>query len=116
MADAHTLDESDRPLALTPQDSPSTPPPAGDEAVMTLVDHLAELRGRIIRAILAIVAGSVVGWIVTPQLMDFLRQPLGGSPKPKRRRMPRPRRLVTWAMNDCAREVSAPGRRTAQIW
>jgi sec-independent protein translocase protein TatC len=78
MADAHTLDESGRPLALNPQDPPSTPPPAGDEAVMTLVDHLAELRGRIIRSILAIVAGSVVGWLITPQLMDFLRQPLGG--------------------------------------
>jgi sec-independent protein translocase protein TatC len=80
MADA--FDEHGRPLGLTraepPQPSrPPAPAAPGDEAVMTLVDHLAELRRRIVRSILAVVAGSVVGWIATPRLMDFLRQPLG---------------------------------------
>ncbi|HET7026252.1 MAG TPA: twin-arginine translocase subunit TatC [Candidatus Limnocylindrales bacterium] len=44
---------------------------------MTLVDHLAELRNRIVKSILAIVAGTIVGWIATPKLMDFLRAPIG---------------------------------------
>ena len=45
---------------------PSLPAPlpakAGDEKVMSLVDHLGELRTRIFRALLAVVAGSAVGF------------------------------------------------------
>ena len=47
---------------------------------MTLVDHLAELRNRLIKSIVAIVLGSIVGWIATPRIMEFLRGPLGDRP------------------------------------
>jgi sec-independent protein translocase protein TatC len=47
---------------------------------MTLVDHLSELRSRLIKSVLAITAGSVVGWIATPRIMEFLRGPLGDRP------------------------------------
>ncbi len=60
---------------------PGVPGPQADgEAVMSLVGHLSELRSRVVRSILAIVAGSVVGWIAAPDIMRVLRQPLGARP------------------------------------
>jgi len=70
--------DAGRPITLT--EPTGTPPPATptpDGGVMTLVDHLAELRNRIIKCILAIAVGSAIGWVATPRLMDFLRQPIG---------------------------------------
>jgi sec-independent protein translocase protein TatC len=68
------------PRAIDP-DEPDRPPSApGDEGVMTLVDHLTELRNRLIKAIVAVVVGSGVGWIATPRIMEFLRGPLGDRP------------------------------------
>ncbi len=59
---------------------PSGPPPAaaaGDEAsVMSLVDHLSELRRRIAISLLAVGIGSVVGFSFAPQLITFLKAPL----------------------------------------
>jgi sec-independent protein translocase protein TatC len=49
--------------------------PAGD-APMTLVDHLGELRSRLVRAILAVVAGSVIGFWFGDDVVAFLRAPL----------------------------------------
>ena len=43
---------------------------------MTLWEHLAELRSRIVKCVLAIVIGSVVGWVIYSQLLDFLLRPL----------------------------------------
>jgi sec-independent protein translocase protein TatC len=60
-----------------PPPSPSPAQPAKDESVMTLVDHLSELRSRLVRSIVAIAIGSAVGWIASPALMDFLRRPIG---------------------------------------
>jgi sec-independent protein translocase protein TatC len=81
MADAYTYGDDARPPGLTPSDpqasTPGTPASPTGETVMTLVDHLAELRNRIVKSILAIVAGTIVGWIATPKLMDFLRAPIG---------------------------------------
>ena len=52
----------------------ATPPPA--EVVMTLVDHLSELRRRIFICIAAIVAGSAVGFYFSGQLVSILKSPL----------------------------------------
>jgi sec-independent protein translocase protein TatC len=49
--------------------------PSGDVA-MSLVDHLAELRGRIVRALLAVLAGSIVGFWFGPEIISFLKAPL----------------------------------------
>jgi sec-independent protein translocase protein TatC len=48
---------------------------AVEDGRMTIWEHLAELRSRLIKCCIAIVAGAVIGWIVYPAVLDFLRQP-----------------------------------------
>ncbi len=42
---------------------------------MTLLEHLRELRTRLFRASLAIVAGMIAGWFLSQPVMDRLREP-----------------------------------------
>lgn len=42
---------------------------------MTVVEHLAELRSRLIKAVLAVAAGGVVAFILYPQILDLLTGP-----------------------------------------
>ncbi len=42
---------------------------------MPLVEHLRELRRRLVIATLAILIGTIVGWIIYPSAFDFLKQP-----------------------------------------
>ena len=61
MADADALREAGVPGA-----SPGPPPGAatpGDTSVMSLVDHLTELRSRLFRIIFAVVLGGIVVWL-----------------------------------------------------
>lgn len=46
---------------------------------MSLVDHLGELRDRLFRCILAVVAGSAVGFYFAAQVRNFLLEPLPGG-------------------------------------
>ena len=46
------------------------------EGAMTIVEHLSELRGRIILAATAFVAISVLVFFLYPPLLEFLRRPL----------------------------------------
>ncbi len=57
--------------------APKTPP--DPEGRMTLVEHLRELRSRLLKAVAAIVIGGVVGWIFYDQLFALLREPLDGA-------------------------------------
>jgi sec-independent protein translocase protein TatC len=66
VADAQTLG---RP-ALT------APSVEGDGAVMSLVDHLAELRRRIIVSVVALVVASIAGWFLEPRILELLIAPL----------------------------------------
>ncbi|HMA45694.1 MAG TPA: twin-arginine translocase subunit TatC, partial [Frankiaceae bacterium] len=79
MADAETLRETGVP-ALSPPPTPGASPPGvtapADESVMSLVEHLGELRTRLFRSILAVVAGSVVGFYFATPLRNFLLEPL----------------------------------------
>jgi sec-independent protein translocase protein TatC len=43
---------------------------------MTLWEHIAELRTRLIRSIAAVLIGAVVGWFLYPYIFDFLTHPL----------------------------------------
>jgi len=76
MADADALLENPAP------GGPASPPPGAsvpDASVMSLVDHLGELRDRIFRCILAVVAGSAVGFYFAAQVRNFLLEPLPGG-------------------------------------
>jgi sec-independent protein translocase protein TatC len=75
MADADAVLENPAP------GGPASPPPASvpDGSVMSLVDHLGELRDRIFRSILAVVAGSAVGFYFAAQVRNFLLEPLPGG-------------------------------------
>lgn len=46
---------------------------------MPLLDHLRELRTRLIRAVIAIAAGSIVGFIFYEEIIDFLIDPVCAS-------------------------------------
>lgn len=42
---------------------------------MPLVEHLRELRRRLVIAVFAILIGTIVGWIIYPSAFEFLKQP-----------------------------------------
>lgn len=50
-------------------------PPRSDDATMTLTEHLAELRQRIIRASLAVIVGMIAILAFYDQVLNFLLQP-----------------------------------------
>jgi sec-independent protein translocase protein TatC len=82
MADADALREpgiGGRPV--TPDPGPLPPPTAapGDESVMSLIDHLGELRSRLFRAIIAVAIGGVIGFYFAVPIRDFLMVPLGDT-------------------------------------
>ncbi|MBI3746994.1 MAG: twin-arginine translocase subunit TatC [Chloroflexi bacterium] len=58
-------------LAPTPGPTPGEP-----ATVMSLVDHLTELRNRIIWSILAVLVGAVVGFLASEHAIAFLKSPL----------------------------------------
>jgi len=72
MADADALRDAN--LPGVPAAPESTPPPATapDGSVMSLVDHLGELRDRLFRVILAVVAGAAVGFYFAVPIRDAL--------------------------------------------
>ena len=77
MADADALLEPGvGGVPATPDPAPATPSP-GDESVMSLVDHLGELRSRLFKALIAIGLGSVIGYLVAVPVRNFLILPLG---------------------------------------
>lgn len=65
--------------ASSPAPAPSGSP--ADAATMPLLDHLAELRSRIVWSIVAIAIGSVIGYLVSDRIIEFLIAPLpAGTP------------------------------------
>lgn len=42
---------------------------------MALREHLRELRRRLAIGVLALVVGTVIGWLIYPQAFEFLKQP-----------------------------------------
>jgi sec-independent protein translocase protein TatC len=84
MADTDAVRGAGLPDRLTATHTPSGPgqPAAEPEKVMTLVDHLTELRTRIVRSILAVIAGSIIGFLIAPQVRQVLVAPLPASALP----------------------------------
>jgi sec-independent protein translocase protein TatC len=61
---------------------PSEPPPpqvTADPSVMTLVDHLSELRWRLFKSLLAIALGMTVGFLASAQVVSLLAAPIPGD-------------------------------------
>jgi sec-independent protein translocase protein TatC len=84
MADTDAVRGAGLPDRLPGIQTPSepVPPAAQPERVMTLVDHLTELRNRIIKAVAAIIAGTVVGFFVADAIKRVLVAPLPASALP----------------------------------
>ncbi len=83
MADTDALRDpalgTGRSLVPEPAPPPLTPSPAEahpDDKVMSLVDHLSELRSRLFKTLLAVAAGTVVGFYFSTPVRDFLISPL----------------------------------------
>ena len=80
MTDADALREG---AAQERPPQPGTPAPtaapAGDGKVMSLVDHLSELRNRLFKCLIAVGIGSVVGLILSSQIIAALAAPAGGK-------------------------------------
>jgi sec-independent protein translocase protein TatC len=77
MADADALREPG--VTGLPESPPPAAPPA-DETVMSLVDHLGELRTRIFRSIIAVAVASTIGFYFATPIRVFLQRPLGDIP------------------------------------
>ena len=75
MADVDTLGEITAPNRL-PAPSSGAPGPTGAapeaDKTMSLVDHLGELRSRIIRSVLAVAIGAVVGFALSSTVRRYL--------------------------------------------
>jgi sec-independent protein translocase protein TatC len=61
---------------MTATDRVPEPSASTGERVMPLVDHLAELRNRLIWSVLAIAAGAAAGFAVSEPIIAILRAPL----------------------------------------
>ena len=84
MADTDAVRGAGLPDRLPATHAPSSPgqPAAEPEKVMTLVDHLTELRTRIVRSILTVIGGSIIGFLIAPQIRQVLVAPLPASALP----------------------------------
>ena len=49
-----------------------------DEARMTLLEHLAELRQRLLKALIALALTTTLSFVFTPQIIEILTRPIGG--------------------------------------
>jgi sec-independent protein translocase protein TatC len=80
MTDADALREG---AAHERPPQPGTPAPAatpaGDGKVMSLVDHLSELRNRLFKCLIAVGIGSVVGLVLSSRIIAALAAPAGGK-------------------------------------
>jgi sec-independent protein translocase protein TatC len=56
-------------------------PPKNDEGRMAVLDHLRELRRRVVLIVVFIAIGAVVGWYLYPHTLDFLKHPYCSVPE-----------------------------------
>jgi sec-independent protein translocase protein TatC len=64
------------------QEPPAIPPAATEEVRMPLLEHVRELRGRLVRAVIAVAVGCALSYIFADHLFAWLTLPLrevGGS-------------------------------------
>lgn len=75
-----SLTEARRPDVLPGQvvEPPGGGQPGGAEKVMSLVEHLTELRRRILIGLAAVALGTVIGFILAPDAISLLKAPIPG--------------------------------------
>jgi sec-independent protein translocase protein TatC len=73
-----TVERLPAPAPSAPARRPATTPPE-EEGVMSLVDHLAELRRRLFISILAVVVGGAIGFYFASDVQKLLLQPFLAS-------------------------------------
>ncbi|HEX5014277.1 MAG TPA: twin-arginine translocase subunit TatC [Candidatus Limnocylindrales bacterium] len=78
MTDADALREGADQIPAEPP-APSASTTADEGKVMSLVDHLAELRNRLFKIAIAVIAGSIVGLWKSSDLIAILAAPAGGK-------------------------------------
>jgi len=80
VADADAVQDGGIGARLAPGPSTPTPPapaaPAPVAAEMTLVEHLVELRGRLVKSLIAVAAGTAVGFWFWKDIRNMLIAPL----------------------------------------
>ncbi|MCU1352811.1 MAG: Sec-independent protein translocase TatC [Acidimicrobiales bacterium] len=50
--------------------------PSSDDGRMSLMDHLVELRSRVIKCAIAVAIGATIGWLIYPWVLNLLTHPL----------------------------------------
>ncbi|SEH01905.1 sec-independent protein translocase protein TatC [Nonomuraea solani] len=70
-------------MALLRRSSPKERPGHDPEGRMPLMEHLRELRNRLLFAIAAVAVGLIVGWIVSGPVWDILKEPYCSTPQAK---------------------------------
>jgi sec-independent protein translocase protein TatC len=78
MADADALRDVG-PSGRPPSEPPPPPQVTADPSVMTLVDHLSELRWRLFKSLLAIALGMTVGFLASAEVVSLLAAPIPGD-------------------------------------
>ena len=80
MADADALRDAG-PSGRPSSEPPPSPAPqvTSDPSVMTLVDHLSELRWRLFKSLLAIAVGMTVGFLASEPVVALLAAPIPGD-------------------------------------
>jgi sec-independent protein translocase protein TatC len=77
MAEADAVRDAGLPAPLPPDTEP--PRAAAATGEMSLVDHLAELRNRLVRVVIVVALASVVGFLFSDQLISILKAPIPGD-------------------------------------
>jgi len=77
MAEAEAVRDPGLPAPVTPEPVSAT----AATGEMSLVDHLAELRNRLVRVLIVVALASVVGFYFSDQIIAILKAPIpGGKP------------------------------------
>jgi sec-independent protein translocase protein TatC len=79
VTDADALREGADQIPTQPPAPAPAVAPAEDGKVMSLVDHLSELRNRLFKIAIAVLAGSIVGLWKSSELIAILAAPAGGK-------------------------------------
>jgi sec-independent protein translocase protein TatC len=67
-------------MALLKRSGKRESSPADDEGRMPLMEHLRELRKRLVISMLALVVGTIAGWLVFDYVWDILKAPYCATP------------------------------------